>query len=361
MSHHLTINIVSAIPFSNLNRDDTGTPKRINQGGVMRALLSSQSIKRGIRKRYEDASQKASVRSGELSEAIAQRAVELVPETDGNKALKEAKKIINKLTKGSETEGESARSIWLSQEEINTAAQTVANILSPDSAEEKAEIEAFIDGTKTGSLAIAAFGRMFANAPQNNTEAALSVSPAVTTHATSIDTDYFSTVDDLREERNETGATFLGVSQYTNGVFYRSVSIDKKQLRKSWSAFNDEDSRQNLEQLIRAVIYGSARGKEHSTAPYTLPAVVLVEEQRYRTAYDFETPVAAEGQGGYLAGTVDELAKQYQRARDFDAGNFGPVEALAGTYPELDGKFGDLHKQQLDDVIREIVDWIYHD
>ncbi|WP_454973289.1 type I-E CRISPR-associated protein Cas7/Cse4/CasC, partial [Corynebacterium propinquum] len=29
MSHHLTLHIISPIPFSNLNRDDTGTPKRV--------------------------------------------------------------------------------------------------------------------------------------------------------------------------------------------------------------------------------------------------------------------------------------------------------------------------------------------
>ncbi len=361
MSNHLTLNIVTAIPFSNLNRDDTGTPKRINQGGVLRALHSSQAIKRGIRKHYENASRDISVRSGELDAAITEKVLALNPGVDEKKVLKQAKKLVGALTKGAEKEGESSRSAWLSAEEINTAAQTVLNIIAPATDAESAEVNDFIDSTKTGSLAIAAFGRMFANSPQNNTEAALSVSPAVTTHAASIDTDYFSTIDDRHEADNRTGATYLGVSQYTSGVFYRTVTIDKRQLRESWSAFADEESRENLTELIRSVIYGQPRGKEHGTAPYTLPSLVLAEEQRYRTAYDFETPVIATENGGYLAATIDSLSKQYSRARSFDGGNFGPTEALAGTFDQLDEKFGSLHPVQLNELIESVVEWIYDD
>lgn len=361
MSNHLTLNIVTPIPFSNLNRDDTGTPKRINQGGVLRALHSSQAIKRGIRVRYEDASRDISVRSGELDAAITEKVLQMNPDAGEKEALKESKKLVGALTKATEKAGESNRSAWLSAEEINTAAQTVLNILSPTTDDKAAAPDDFITGTKTGSLAIAAFGRMFANAPQNNTEAALSVSPAVTTHAAAIDTDYFSTVDDRFEADNRTGATFLGVSQYTSGVFYRTVTIDKQQLRDSWSAFGDADSRENLIELIRSVIYGQPRGKEHGTAPYILPSLVLAEEQRYRTAYDFETPVTATGQGGYLKATIDSLADQYSRARAFDAANFGPVEVLSGTFDGLDGKFGSLHPVQLSELIETVVEWIYDD
>lgn len=361
MSNHLTLNIVTPIPFSNLNRDDTGTPKRVNQGGVLRAMHSSQAIKRGIRKRYEEASLDISVRSGELDAAITEKVQALDPSANEKQVLKQAKKLVGALTKGSEKEGEANRSAWLSSEEIATAAQTVLNIVSPTADSESSEAGDFISGTKTGSLAIAAFGRMFANSPQNNTEAALSVSPAVTTHAASIDTDYFSTVDDRHEANNRSGATFLGVSQYTSGVFYRTVTIDKRQLRESWSAFDNDDSRENLIELIRSVVYGQPRGKEHGTAPYILPSLVLAEEQRYRTAYDFESPVIATENGGYLAATIDALSEQYARARSFDAGNFGPAESLSGTFENLDGKFGSLHPVQLNDLIESVVEWIYHD
>ena len=94
MSNHLTLHLIYAIPFSNLNRDDAGVPKRTMQGGVLRAMHSSQSIKRGIRLRYEEASGNISIRSGKLAEEIVAKALELNPDLAEKSALKEAKKIV---------------------------------------------------------------------------------------------------------------------------------------------------------------------------------------------------------------------------------------------------------------------------
>ncbi|MDY3128289.1 MAG: type I-E CRISPR-associated protein Cas7/Cse4/CasC [Corynebacterium sp.] len=353
MSNHLTIHILTSIPFSNLNRDDAGVPKRTMHGGVMRAMHSSQSIKRGVRLRYEEASGNISVRSGKLAEKIVAKALELKPELDEKAALKDAKKIVGTLTKATASENESDRSTWLSGEELLTAASHIAGLDENEST--------FIEGGKTGSLAIAAFGRMFANAPEHKTEAALSVSPAITTHAATIDTDYFSTVDDIRERNKETGATFLGISQYTSGIFYRTVTIDKQQLRESWSGFGNEEASENLKELIRAVVYGQPRGKENSTAPYVLPALVLAEEQRYRAAYDFEAPVTATREGGFLEPSVERIAQQYELARSFDPGNFGPVETISGTYSELEGKVGSLSPVTLDVFIDNVAEWVLND
>lgn len=352
MSNHLTISILTSVPYSNLNRDDNGTPKRVTVGGALRALHSSQSVKRGIRTAYENASLDRSVRSGNLAGEVVTKALEIDPHADEKALEKAAKTLVGTLTKGNGKEdgdeSGSARSSWLSEEEITTAATTILGKTDSD----------FIKQGKTGSLAIAAFGRMFANAPQKNTEAALSVSPGVTTHAATIETDYFSTVDDVKEREGATGATFLGVAQYTNGIFYRTISIDRAQLKESWTGFGQERAEGNLRDLITAIIYGLPRGKENSTAPYIQPALVLAEEQQYRTAYDFETPVLNDEEGGYLAPSIDYLAKQYQQARSFDPDNFGPVEALTGTYEGLRGKFGNLETTSLREFIDTVVEWI---
>lgn len=354
MANHLTISILTSVPYSNLNRDDNGTPKRVTVGGALRALHSSQSVKRGIRTAYENSSLDRSVRSGDLVGEVLAKALEISPEADPKKLEKKAKPLISKLTmkpgKGQkkEEEVEKDRSIWMSQEEITAAARFILEQVDED----------FILEGKTGSLAIASFGRMFANDPKKNTEAALSVSPGITTHAVTIETDYFSTVDDVKERKRETGATFLGVAQYTNGIFYRTISIDKAQLKESWSGYGLEDAEGKLRDLITAIIYGLPRGKENSTAPYIQPALVLAEEQQYRTAYDFETPVLNGADGGYLTPSIERLASQYQQARRFDPDNFGPLEALTGTYAELDGKFGELEATSLKAFIDAVVEWI---
>lgn len=349
MANHLTISILTSVPYSNLNRDDNGTPKRVTVGGALRALHSSQSVKRGIRTAYENASLDRSVRSGDLAGEVLAKALEISPDADPKALEEKAKSLIGKLTKDSDgDEGGPARSSWLSEEEIATAASLILEQVDED----------FVLEGKTGSLAIASFGRMFANDPKKNTEAALSVSPGITTHAVTIETDYFSTVDDIKERKRETGATFLGVAQYTNGIFYRTISIDKAQLKESWSGYGLEDAEGKLWDLITAIIYGLPRGKENSTAPYIQPALVLAEEQQYRTAYDFETPVLNGADGGYLTPSIERLASQYQQARRFDPDNFGPLEALTGTYAELDGKFGELEATSLKAFIDAVVEWI---
>ncbi|MDO4762321.1 MAG: type I-E CRISPR-associated protein Cas7/Cse4/CasC [Corynebacterium sp.] len=354
MSNHLTLHIVASVPYSNLNRDDTGTPKHVRRGGYQAALLSSQAIKKGIRTKYENGALVTSLRSGQLEDVVVQRALEIDPSADEKALKKAAKKIIGDLTKadkgGEAKDGkESARSIWLSSEELEVAA---AQVLGNADAE-------FLQDGKTGSLAIAAFGRMFAAAPQKGTEAALSVSPAVTSHAVNIATDYFSTVDDVKEANRESGATFLGVAQYTSGVFYRTVSIDKEQLRQSWTGFDSEDAEKSLALLIDAIIYGLPRGKQHSTAPFVQPALVLAEEQRYRSSYDFEAPVQADrANGGFLEPTLSELNKQYEAARAFDASNFDGLEFVAGTATSLDDKFKNATKGSKDELVAAVVAWI---
>ncbi len=351
MPKNLTIHKLSSIPYNNLNRDDTGTPKRINQGGVLRAMLSSQSIKRAIRVDYEENSLDRSIRSANLAELVSARAQEINSALDSNEALKAARKLIGALTKKEATEGEAGRSAWISYEELELAAVNVANSSEED----------FILPGKTGALAIASFGRMFAQKQDLGTEAALSVSPAVSTHQALIEMDYFSTVDDSPSEKQGKGATFLGISAYTTAVMYQTATIDKDQLRRSWTGLQKDDARAVLSDLVRSVIYKLPRGKEHGTAPYTYPLVVLAEEQRYRTAYDFETPVPAGREGGYATKSIERLISQREAARRFDPGNFGEVAALSGTADsDLLAGFG-LEPTPLDDFIGTVVDWILAD
>lgn len=352
MSNQLTLHFLSSIPYSNLNRDDTGVPKRMMHGGVLRALHSSQSIKRGCRILYENASQDLSIRSGRLNEEVANKAMELNPDLDEKTAIDKAKNLVDNLTGKTKSTADGAkRSTWLSTEEVLTAATFVAQ--GTDTKEK------FIEGNTTGSLAIAGFGRMFANAPKFNTEAAIAVSPAITTHQATMETDYFSTADDINLRDHKANATYLDVSLYTSGTFYRTVTIDRQQLRTSWSGFGDESARGNLEAFVRALVYGQPRGKKNATSPFTMPSLILAEEQQHRVAYDFERPVEADkDEGGFMKNSIEKLASQYMLARSFDPGNFGPVEALSGTYPDLNEQFGNLEKISLDSLISAVVDWI---
>jgi CRISPR system Cascade subunit CasC len=347
--HNLTLHIINTIPWSNLNRDDTGTPKRAVIGGVMRGMLSSQSIKRAARSDYEVRSLDKSVRSTNLAGIISARAVDINPDLDAKAALSTAKKIVSALVKnagGDEKEGkESGTSSWLSQEEIETAAAAVAG---------ESDSTTFVVDGVSGSLSIAAFGRMFAAAPNTSTAAAIAVSPAISVHKAVIETDYFSTVDEDPAAVHR-GASFLGVASYTWGVFYRTVSIDRALLKRSWTGFGSEDARDQLSLMVEALIYKLPSGKKNATAPYVAPLAVLAEEQSYRLAYDFETPVLPGDDGGYGDPAVNRLAEQRNAALDFDKGNFG-LALVAGTAAGLD-RFN-AETTGIEGITEAVVDWI---
>ena len=77
---------------------------------------------------------------------------------------------------------------------------------------------------------IAMFGRMLADSPKFNREAAVQVAHAITTHRAVAEDDYYTAVDDLksRDEPEDSGAGFVGVQEYGAGVFYLYVCVDQR-------------------------------------------------------------------------------------------------------------------------------------
>ncbi len=51
---YIDVHVLQTVPPSNLNRDDTGSPKTGFFGGVRRARVSSQAWKRATRKAFAD-------------------------------------------------------------------------------------------------------------------------------------------------------------------------------------------------------------------------------------------------------------------------------------------------------------------
>lgn len=352
MSNTLTLHILVPVEYGNLNRDETGTPKRVRQGNVQRALLSSQSIKRAARTDYELASMDTSYRSANLAELVLERAKALNPNLDEKAAQQAANKLVGQLTKkgatGADDSVEPGRSTWLSSEELDVAALRVVD----------GSDEGFVEEGKSGALAIAAFGRMFAAEPKLQTEAAISVSPAVSTHEAIIETDYFSTVDDNPSEKQGSGATYLGIAAFTTSVMYRSVTIDRKQLQTCWTGMAGQDARNNLAAMITSLVYKLPSGKSRGTAPYTYPLVVLAEEQNYRMAYDFETPVDPGKEGGFGLTSVERLVQQRALATAFDPDNYPGLAVVSGTAEPNQLESFNLPVVNLPELREAVVDWI---
>ena len=71
------IHAIQSLPPSNVNRDDTGSPKTAIYGGVRRSRVSSQSWKRAIRQYFNNES--ADSYGNSLSSGDSKKSVYSVP------------------------------------------------------------------------------------------------------------------------------------------------------------------------------------------------------------------------------------------------------------------------------------------
>jgi len=340
MSHpFLTVHTLTALPWHNLNRDESGAPKQVTEGGVTRARLSSQSLKRAARVGFERDVEQQSVRTKHAVPAIVDRVEQIrgsLSKTERTKLTSSIADRVKSLTHGADSDGKKDTLVWLSGGELERLAQTYAKDKDGGPA---------VEATSTDSLAIAAFGRMFAAAPGLNVRAAVSVGDAVTTHAVVIELDWFAAVDDA--ETQHLGAGQLGFRMQTTGVYYRSFTLDRAQLARNWDLRLDStEAEAPLRSFIRHITLDLPTGRAAGTAAQTLPALIVAEEQAHRVVYDFHEPVIA-NENGFLTPSIQALLNKAADARAFDPDLFGATfytgTAAARHLPNVSevGSFGE--------------------
>ena len=196
---YLDVHILHSTPFANLNRDDTGRPKEMQLGGVTRTRVSSQSWKRAIRLAVD----KDLVRSRRVPQDIAAR-LQKDKGWDEKQALDTAKNLLTSLTSSGKSDKDVL--LFLHKDQIDDLT-ALAGEVGPLSKKADKDVERRRDtivDRADGTLAV--FGRMFANAPHLDIDSALSVAHALSTHASYVEPDYFTAVDDLSEFAGDQGA-----------------------------------------------------------------------------------------------------------------------------------------------------------
>lgn len=333
----LNIHILHTIPFSNVNRDDLGSPKSMPFGGAERARISSQALKRAQRVDFEAASEAdMTFRSKFITErafALASAAIREAGATLDEKAEKALQKMIGKDVAALTTNNDSANTlIWIAENELK---DIVRRAVKKHSSTEDLDLLSSLDGS-TSSLSIAAFGRFFAASSSRSMEAAVQVAHAFTTHAQASDLDYFTAVDDLRKSfLDDEGAGHLDVAEFTSGTFYRYANIDRAQLLSNWADAASPDAAGRLEEMLRSMVMSIPRGKENSTAPRTPPAFILIEMSGRPLSYAaaFERPVAPASGEGFEAASIERLkgyAEKVRRAYPEDGGEVYLLDLHAG-------------------------------
>lgn len=331
MTLTIDIHALQTLPPSLINRDDTGAPKSAVYGGVPRQRVSSQAWKRAIRKYFESEIDAESVgdRSKRLPEKIA-RKVQEHEGWDAERAQKEVAELFKAA--GIKTEVDAKRIKALKDSEETTEEELVAAqypqtkyllFLSPHQIERAAEAIIAADGEKIKkkdaleildtqhSVDLALFGRMVADDAAYNVDAAVQVAHALGIHASAPEFDYFTAVDDLAEEGEETGAGMIGTVQMMSSTLYRYATVNLDGLTRNLDSA--ENAKQAAVNFVDAFIKSMPTGKINTFANQTMPELIYIAVRDTRPVSlvtAFEEPVEpTTGQSLRVAG-AEALAKE---------------------------------------------------
>jgi CRISPR system Cascade subunit CasC len=164
---------------------------------------------------------------------------------------------------------------------------------------------------------IAMFGRMLADSPAFNVEAAVQVSHAITVHKAAVEDDYFVAVDDLNNGQEDSGASHIGERGYGAGLFYLYLCIDRELLQENLGG-DEALTQRALEALLNAVTKVSPTGMQNSFASRAYASYVLAEkgdQQPRSLAQAFLKPVKPYGDQDMLAEAVKAINKRCEEFR----------------------------------------------
>ncbi len=335
----LQIHTLHSYTAALLNRDDSGLSKRLPYGGALRTRISSQCLKRHWRTAENDPHAllklAGAVNSTRSRELVTKKVFDALRDRYPADVLEALEPEFQKAVYGDKADkGKQSRQTlllgapeldWLLKEAKQLAtttsdAKSAKEAVSKWVATFKENIKAFRESTALpGGLAAALFGRMVTSDPAANIDAPVHVAHAFTVHASEAESDYFTAVDDLKADDDDSGADTIQETELTSGLYYGYVVIDLPGLIDNCGGKADRAAAtalaanivHNLLYLIAEVSPGAKLG---STAPYDRASFMLVEagdRQPRSLAGAFRNPVAPQ-----LEQAVDALARHLKLLDD---------------------------------------------
>lgn len=338
----IELHILQSFPVSCLNRDDVGAPKTAIFGGVTRARISSQCLKRAIRLAAKDLCPElfAGERSKLIVEPIAKATERHGAKAD--KALEASKKFCHELA----TFDESALKnkgilkvktlMFLSPSEREEIGKELASILSKTKdakAQEKGIKSAaakVLDARLKDAADIALFGRMVASDHSLTLEGAAMFSHALSTHRADNEIDFYTAVDDRQQEdptvseEDRAGSGMMGTLEFTSAVYYRYVGLNlgllwtgNKEQPGHLEILSRDQRREVVDTFLRAVILAVPGARKTSMNANTLPGYVLglVKDkgQPLQLINAFEKPVLSKN--GLMGASVATLKEHHEQLK----------------------------------------------
>jgi CRISPR system Cascade subunit CasC len=366
-----------------LNRDDTNSPKDCEFGGARRARISSQCIKRAIRTYFKDQLLLPPEFLSKRTKLLIKEASDRLHAT--GKDIAQARQVVEAALTGiglHVQEGKTQYLMFMAEREMaaltslcdkhweallaifEEAGETGPEEETGKKAKKKRaragmpeEIKKELNQLLNGGMAVdlALFGRMLADLPDKNIDAACQVAHALSTNKVSMEFDFFTAVDDLSPEE-ETGAGMMGTVEFNSACFYRYANIDLKQLTVNLGG-DRELAQKAVEAFLRAAVAAIPTGKQNSMAAQNPPSLVFAvvrDKGLWSLANAFVNPVRPDGKGGLVEKSIIALEDYWVKL----VAAYGEGDILARPVLPLDGnldKLKDYQVPNLDALIQAVM------
>lgn len=309
----IELHILQSYPVSCLNRDDLGSPKSAVFGGVNRARLSSQCLKRatrdfaktefaslpfhGIRSRFLlEGFTKALLAEG-MSEPEATKQAAAIAETF-SKLEDEKKRAVGDVT----------TAVFLSPGEIKNIAAALAKGDDVKKAVKNAQ--------RLDAADIALFGRMVANDSSLNVEAAALFGHALSVHRSEPELDFFSAIDENKRDAEGTtdaGAGMIGTLEFNSACYYRYCALNLDLLAANLKGLEPDKLQAVVAAFLTSVIRSVPGARETTMNANTVPSFVLGTfknaGQPVQLVNAFEEAVRP-GENGHVKSAINAMEKE---------------------------------------------------
>jgi len=340
MSLFLEFHLIQNFAPSNLNRDDTGAPKDAIFGGQRRARISSQCIKRAIRSAASEYGLLPPENRGIRTRKLQALLLEKLNDRDQEEAQGKIAAALSSAGLKLKDDGKTEYLLFLGQNEITAFADLIQRhwddlpvVAGKKSKKDSkaaippeivSQAKKLLDGGKAVDVAL--FGRMLADLPAVNQNAACQVAHAISTHRVEREFDYFTAVDDKGDE-GDTGAGMIGQVEFNSATFYRYAVLDVNKLFENLQA-DRELTLSSVSAFTEAIARAIPTGKQNSFAAHNPPEFIGVSVRHgspLNLANAFERPITSRPGKAITQQSVEHLAA-YE-------------EQLAAAYADADDKW----------------------
>ncbi len=374
----LELHLLQNFAPCNLNRDDTGSPKECEFGGCRRARISSQCLKRAIRRTFKTSALLKPEELGIRTKRAVHYLAEVFMKRDKPEVEAFAVAELGVSALGLKVKpGESLTEylVFLSCAQLDRFAawclENWTGMLEAGKGKKPAGTKSkkegspslppdapdLLDGTRAADLAL--FGRMIADISERGIDTAAQVGHAISTHRVDFEFDYYTAIDDLKPD-DKPGADMIGTVEFNSACYYRYANLNWPILLGNLDGDYDL-ARRSVEAFARGCISAMPTGKQNSMAAHNPPSFIMAvwgNGQPVNLANAFVKPVRATGDSDLIAASVEALDRYWGRYIDMYGEQSITHRAVSTLEPYSLERLGGAKVPSVPELIKRVMDGV---